>query len=263
MRNLHNIFFVIALIFFFSYCFSISDASAYPGGIAGRTKKTTSSGCGNCHTFGSSTNAVINGPDTVIKGQYAQFSVTISKTTTGLGGIDIASLKGFLDTTGSMNYLRLLSGELVHKDGIIFSNSVTIYFRYRAPNYAATDTLFATANAGYQGKWNFAQEKIITVKQPNKIEYNGSIPVKFGLLQNYPNPFNSKTIINFSIGKSGNTSLKIYDITGKETKILINGFLPAGNHKLLLDCSSLSGGIYFLRLKSGEFSDCKKLSLVK
>jgi len=96
---------------------------------------------------------------------------------------------------------------------------------------------------------------------------------KFSLKQNYPNPFNPLTKIKFSIpllrgvdaeGRRGVlTSIKVYDITGREIRTLVNEQLQPGSYEVGFNGSNLSSGIYFYRLVSGSFSDVKKMVLVK
>ncbi|MEO6696328.1 MAG: T9SS type A sorting domain-containing protein [Ignavibacteria bacterium] len=93
---------------------------------------------------------------------------------------------------------------------------------------------------------------------------NSSIPENFRLDQNYPNPFNPTTTINFSIPKSSNVSLKVYDALGKEVATLVNEFKNAGNYSAdFTAASGLNSGIYFYTITTGDFTDTKKLMLVK
>jgi photosystem II stability/assembly factor-like uncharacterized protein len=96
---------------------------------------------------------------------------------------------------------------------------------------------------------------------------NGTtIPSKFSLKQNYPNPFNPVTKIEYSIPNSGNTplvELKVYDLLGKEVATLVNSYQPAGNYKVDFNGTALTSGIYFYRLKAGNFIQTRKLMLIK
>ena len=85
----------------------------------------------------------------------------------------------------------------------------------------------------------------------------------FSLNQNYPNPFNPTTTISFSIPQSQNVELKVFDLLGNEMATLLNEYKEAGEHKVELDGSDLTSGIYFYRLKAGEFVQTKKLVLAK
>lgn len=92
---------------------------------------------------------------------------------------------------------------------------------------------------------------------------NGEIPVNYNLSQNYPNPFNPVTNINFSLPKSGNVKLVVYDVTGNEVSMLVDENLQAGSYKYDFDASKLSSGTYFYKLTAGDFSEVKKMILVK
>lgn len=89
------------------------------------------------------------------------------------------------------------------------------------------------------------------------------IPETFELSQNYPNPFNPATQINFSIPKQSVVTLKIYDVLGKEVATLINESKAAGFYTVDFNASSLSSGAYFYRLEAGNFTDIKRMMLIK
>ncbi len=88
-------------------------------------------------------------------------------------------------------------------------------------------------------------------------------PFTFSLGQNYPNPFNPATMISFQIPQKGIVTLKVFDVTGKEVRTLVNEVKEAGANSVLFDASALSSGVYFYKLVSGSFTDTKKMILVK
>lgn len=90
-----------------------------------------------------------------------------------------------------------------------------------------------------------------------------NVPTEYGLSQNYPNPFNPSTKINFSIKKSGYTTLKIFDLTGKEVASLVDGDIDAGTHSVDFNGSKLSSGVYLYKLYTKEFTAVKKMVLIK
>src|SRR4030095_2410879 len=92
---------------------------------------------------------------------------------------------------------------------------------------------------------------------------SGNIPDKYSLEQNYPNPFNPSTNINFSIPKGGNVKLVIYDINGREVATVINENLAAGTYRADYDAAGLSSGAYFYRIITDEFTETKKMMVVK
>ena len=109
--------------------------------------------------------------------------------------------------------------------------------------------------------WVVTNGGIITGFSNNSI--SSIIPDNFSLKQNYPNPFNPSTVISYSIPKSGMVTLKVYDVLGKEVASLINEVKTAGSYEFQFNGSSLSSGVYFYRLQSGNFSDTKKMFLLK
>ncbi|MBS4029132.1 MAG: T9SS type A sorting domain-containing protein [Ignavibacteriales bacterium] len=113
----------------------------------------------------------------------------------------------------------------------------------------------------------FDTEEILALHSPQPItdvkNDEENPPPQFSLLQNYPNPFNPTTTIRFTLPESRFTSLKIYDIFGKEVATLMNEILPAGNYERNWDATNFPSGMYFYRLTSGQFSQTRKLLLLK
>jgi parallel beta-helix repeat protein len=94
------------------------------------------------------------------------------------------------------------------------------------------------------------------------------IPQSFVLEQNIPNPFNPSTEIHFSLTKTSDVTLEVYNVLGQRVSVLINQNLPAGSHTVRWEGRDDSGkpvasGVYLYRLASGEFSDVKKMLLLK
>ncbi|MCB0728333.1 MAG: T9SS type A sorting domain-containing protein [Ignavibacteriae bacterium] len=89
------------------------------------------------------------------------------------------------------------------------------------------------------------------------------IPTEFILEQNFPNPFNPSTNIRFTVPETGFISLKVYDILGKEISTLVNNKVSAGTHEVQFDAASLTSGVYFYKLQSDEFSEIKKMTLIR
>ncbi len=89
------------------------------------------------------------------------------------------------------------------------------------------------------------------------------VPDKYFLAQNYPNPFNPKTNIHFSVPKSGDVSLKIYNTLGQVVAVYLDGFVNAGNYNAEIDGTNLSSGIYFYTLSSKDFTQTKKMVMIK
>ncbi|MCX6166267.1 MAG: T9SS type A sorting domain-containing protein, partial [Ignavibacteriae bacterium] len=81
--------------------------------------------------------------------------------------------------------------------------------------------------------------------------------------QNYPNPFNPNTIIRFQIKDSRFVTLKVYDMLGKEVATLVNEKLAAGTYEATFDASQYTSGVYFYRLQTENFTDTKRMILIK
>jgi hypothetical protein len=95
------------------------------------------------------------------------------------------------------------------------------------------------------------------------VEQIDNLPQDFSLSQNYPNPFNPSTAINFSIPQSALVTLKIYNSLGQEVETLVADELSAGSYKFDWNAESLTSGIYFYKLQSGNFIETKKMTLLK
>jgi hypothetical protein len=107
----------------------------------------------------------------------------------------------------------------------------------------------------------------IVLNITDKTEIN---PEEFVLEQNYPNPFNPSTKIKYQIPASLNPSqggtfvqLIVYDILGREVTVLVNEEKQPGIYESVFDGSNLPSGIYLYRLTAGEYSETKKLVLLK
>ncbi|HMT12825.1 MAG TPA: T9SS type A sorting domain-containing protein, partial [Ignavibacteria bacterium] len=85
----------------------------------------------------------------------------------------------------------------------------------------------------------------------------------FSLEQNYPNPFNPSTKINYSVPTAGNVSIKIYNSVGVEIMTVVDKNVAAGNYSKTIDMSKFPTGIYFYTMRSGSFTETRKMMLVK
>jgi uncharacterized lipoprotein YddW (UPF0748 family) len=91
------------------------------------------------------------------------------------------------------------------------------------------------------------------------VAMNDLIPTEYQLSQNYPNPFNPSTNLIMSVKNYGPTSLKVYDVLGREVAVLIDEELAPGQYSLKFNASELSSGLYLAVMRSGEFVSVKKM----
>lgn len=97
---------------------------------------------------------------------------------------------------------------------------------------------------------------------PTSVE-DGAKPYTFSLGNAYPNPFNPSTVIPFQLGRSGEISIRVFDMLGRDVITLANGIYPAGNHTVRFDASGLSSGMYLIRLDAPEYRETRRVTLLK
>jgi uncharacterized protein (TIGR03790 family) len=88
-------------------------------------------------------------------------------------------------------------------------------------------------------------------------------PTACVLKQNYPNPFNPTTMISYQLPEGGNVILKVYDVIGKEVATLVDGEQNAGEHYATFSAAALASGLYFYTIKTGTFTETKRMMLMK
>jgi endo-1,4-beta-xylanase len=90
-----------------------------------------------------------------------------------------------------------------------------------------------------------------------------SAPYEFELEQNYPNPFNPTTTIVFTIAAESWVRVWIFDLLGREIEILVNERMPAGRHTVQFSAGDLRSGAYFYKIEAGDFSQTKRMTIIK
>jgi GH35 family endo-1,4-beta-xylanase/TPP-dependent 2-oxoacid decarboxylase len=94
-------------------------------------------------------------------------------------------------------------------------------------------------------------------------EISSQIPVSYELKQNFPNPFNPTTNIQYNIPKTSNVTLRIYDVLGRLVQTLVNTEQKPGSYSVSFNAQNLSSGVYFYQINAGNFTETKKLMLLK
>ena len=118
--------------------------------------------------------------------------------------------------------------------------------------------------AEYFAADKLTDENILAKANIQQVELNETVVIKdYDLFQNYPNPFNPSTTISFQMPKDGFVTLKIYDILGKEVTTLVNEFKTTGKYNVQFNASNLASGMYIYQIKAGDYSNTKKLMLMK
>ena len=94
-------------------------------------------------------------------------------------------------------------------------------------------------------------------------DIDGLLPTEYSLSQNYPNPFNPSTEISYSMPEAGNVEIKVFDLNGRQVDVLVQDFKEAGYHRLNLDASHMSSGMYIYTLTTGNTQLSRKMILLK
>ncbi len=103
-----------------------------------------------------------------------------------------------------------------------------------------------------------------SIKPSTAIELEANaIPYSFKLEQNYPNPFNPKTVISWQLAVSSHVNISIYNILGQKVAILVNKKQPAGMYSIEFDGSNLASGLYFYQINASDFTQTKRMLLIK
>jgi hypothetical protein len=151
---------------------------------------------------------------------------------------------------------RSTNGENYIPVGFIKGNGTTLerkYYSFKDAPEVNGIYYYRLRQQDYNGSIEYSE--VLTVKL--------DIPADFMLGQNYPNPFNPSTTISFAIPVQSHVSLRVYDVMGREVSLLIDENKSAGIYDIGFDASGLSSGTYFYKLTAGNFSQIKKLVVIK
>ncbi len=116
-----------------------------------------------------------------------------------------------------------------------------------------------TGSSGTPGEAVYVEFNVTTSSVNDKAQK----PFSFSLDQNYPNPFNPSTMISYTLPAASTVKLSVYNVLGQEVANLVNENQTAGSHNVTFNASNLSSGVYFYTIKAGNFTETKKMSLLK
>ena len=161
------------------------------------------------------------------------FEVERKSLTNNYGWQTIGFVEGSGSSTSTNNY------SFIDKNPI----KGTLLYKLKQIDFDGSFRIYTTEGVNFEGVYNYALE------------------------QNYPNPFNPSTVINYSIPADGNVELTVYNILGSEVATLVNEFKEAGNYSVEFSTedlkSSLGSGVYIYTLKSGSFTQTRKMVILK
>jgi hypothetical protein len=186
-----------------------------------------------------------------------------------------------LNTTGQLYVAKWDSAtkKIIHKTGVIpIPSNYQDVFKFDFANYTGridttyTDpTKWVFMKTGLDGQQMLPQYVLpLTNEQMQKLGYvigirkiSSAVPEIYNLYQNYPNPFNPLTHIKIQIAKSGFVKLKVFDALGREIAVLVNEIMKPGIYDVEFDGSGFSSGIYFYKLITNDYTQTKKMILIK
>ncbi|MFZ5518084.1 MAG: YCF48-related protein [Candidatus Zhuqueibacterota bacterium] len=151
--------------------------------------------------------------------------------------------------SGAFRLIKSIGADTTdHMDSTV-TKGTTYWYRIRAYN--------AIGNSAY------SMEESATAGTISSVTNENDIVTRFALKQNYPNPFNPSTVIQYSIPKASQVELAVFDLLGRKLKVIVTGKQEAGIYYIKFDSQNLPAGLYFYRLRTGEFCETKKMVVVK
>ncbi len=166
------------------------------------------------------------------------------------GGASFVKVYNLTGGTSTYQQIALDIDALASSNGLTLSSTFVVKFQ-QYDNYPITTDGMAF------------DDIVVTGNGTSVAKNDGTLPDEFALLQNFPNPFNPATTISFALPEASDVELIIYNIAGQEVTRLINGHFEAGVHSIEWDASAKASGIYFYRLRAGDFVESKKMVLLK
>ncbi|MBN8570707.1 MAG: T9SS type A sorting domain-containing protein [Ignavibacteria bacterium] len=193
---------------------------------------------------------------------------------TSNGGADwITRYSSYGSVTYNMKFFDLYTGYRTVKEGFLSSYQIqkttdageTFFnMNFYSDSRSLRKFSFINQNTGWVAGSGGTILKTTTGGSSIGIQQVSSyLPDKFYLEQNYPNPFNPATVISFQLPAAGFVKLKVFDLLGREVANLLNENLSAGSYKYDFNASDLTSGIYFYKLETENFSETRKMVLVK
>ncbi len=148
---------------------------------------------------------------------------------------------------------------------VVSSLSSTGLYKWNIPNTPSLQCKVRVSDASISGAFDVSDEPftIIEAVASSNSDVESGLPSEFCLYPNYPNPFNPQTRILFDIPEEGYISVSVYDILGNKIADLVSEQKPAGRFEVIFDGSNLNSGIYLCRMNGENFSQTRKMLLVK
>ena len=167
---------------------------------------------------------------------------------------------GYATSTDGVNWKKWPANPIINQDpvwGYCYYGGTVLKFGDR---YHLWYSCFHTSPTQARPQIGYTAEPPDGVGQS---VHEGGIPSEFLLNQNYPNPFNPKTVVSFQLPVASRVKLVVYDLLGREVKVLMEEKKEVGKHEVMWDAGGCASGVYICRMTAGDFVDSKKLLLVR
>jgi endo-1,4-beta-xylanase len=171
-------------------------------------------------------------------------------------GINYHSLDSLLSSADTLKQIKYTL-----ESWSSFAGALTFAHNAKTQNYSAGQSTAAALGQAKDSLMTAINGLVPFVTDVRNV--NGNNPKVFALDQNYPNPFNPTTQIKYSVPQSGYVSLKVYNLFGAEVATLFAGVRQSGNYTATFSGNGLASGVYFYRMQANNFTDTKKLILLK
>jgi len=238
----------------FGYWIKTTQAATlvYPGPIFAKATPTVQKSEFTPRTSQSNTWVNLYGSDVKLNGQTLPVGAVIeafdaSNNLIGESVVRTAGKFGFMPVYGA----EAISGDMVSKSA---GSAITLKVNGEAVEQSVT--------------WTENGDRIRVDNLTTVGKNNGNLPTSFSLNQNYPNPFNPETTIEYVVAQGAHVELAVYNILGDKIKTLVSGYQAAGSYivKWQADTdngSTVASGVYFYKLTAGDYTDTKKMTLLK
>jgi len=138
-----------------------------------------------------------------------------------------------------------------------------IYLSSGAPDSAGISIMIGPILNPHAGSVFYVDDLSFPGNATSIYNNNSQASLIFDMKQNYPNPFNPSTTIEYQIPRSSHVSLVVYDVLGNQVATVVNEIKPAGNYSVNFTATNLASGIYFYKIKAGNYVQTKKLIILK
>jgi hypothetical protein len=186
-------------------------------------------------------------------------AIAVAPSTVYAGGYYLA-INGM--SRRGMAAVDALSGQVTNWDPSPSPSTLWVYALAIKDSMVLIGGSFTTIGSAYSPNLAcFVDAGLVTGVQDPDISRPG-VPARCALEQNYPNPFNPVTTIPYQLAERALVTLKVYNLLGQEVATLVDGAVDPGYYRIRFDAGKLASGVYFCRLRAGDFVQTKKLLLL-